>query len=134
MSDDRTTVRDELERVRRLCLALPEVTERTSHGEAAWFVKKQFVMFADHHHDDRVGIWAAAPENAQARWLDVGPDRFFVPPYVGGRGWIGVYLDLPLTGTAAQAHRDDLAEIVEDAYRHVATARLVRLLDTGTAD
>jgi hypothetical protein len=125
---------DERERVRRLCLALPEATERASHGEAAWFVKKQFVMFADHHHDDRVGIWAAAPENAQARWLELAPDRFFFPPYVGGRGWIGVYLDLPLTGDAEQAHWDDLAEIVEDAYRHIAPARLVRLLDAGTAD
>lgn len=50
------------------------------------------------------------------------------------RGWIGVYLALPLTGDAVQAHWDDVAEIVEDAYRHVATARLVRLLDAGTAD
>lgn len=88
---------DELERVRRLCLALPEATERVSHGESAWFVKKQFAMFADHHHDDRVGVCAAAPENAQARWLD-------------------------------------LAEIVEDAYRHIAPGRLVRLLDGRTAD
>ncbi len=125
---------EEVDRVRRLCLALPEVTERLSHGESAWFVGKQFVMVADHHHDDRVGIWAAAPENAQSRWLDTAPDRFFVPPYVGGRGWIGVYLDLPLTGRAQQTHADDLAEIVEDAYRHVAPARLVRLLDAGTAD
>ena len=125
---------DELERVRRLCLALPEATERVSHGESAWFVNKQFAMFADHHHDDRVGVWAAAPENAQARWLDTAPDRFFFPPYVGVRGWIGVYLDLPLTGQARQAHWDDLAEIIEDAYRHIAPARLVRLLDARTAD
>lgn len=134
MSPDRAAVSRHVERVRRLCLALPEVTERASHGEAAWFVKKQFVMFADHHHDDRVGIWAAAPENAQARWLELAPDRFFFPPYVGVRGWIGVYLDLPLTGGAEKAHQDDLAEIVEDAYRHVAPARLLQVLDAGTAD
>lgn len=95
---------EEVERVRRLCLELPEATERLSHGESAWFAKKQFVMFADHHHD-RVGIWAAAPENAQSRWLDTAPDRFFVPPYVGVRGWIGVYLDLPLTGHAGGSLR-----------------------------
>ncbi len=134
MGDDSATVNGGRERVRRLCLAMPEATERASHGETAWFVGKQFVMFANHHHDDRVGIWAAAPENAQARWLDLDPDRFFVPPYVGGRGWIGVYLDVSLTGDAEQAHWDDLAEIVEDAYRHVAPARLVRSLDGGAAD
>jgi len=134
MGHDRAPVNDQRERVRRLCLALPEVTERASHGEAAWFAKKQFVMFAGHHHDDRVGIWAAAPENAQARWLEVAPDRFFFPPYVGVRGWIGVYLDVALIGDAEQAHWDDVAEIVEDAYRHVATARLLRLLDDGGAD
>jgi hypothetical protein len=125
---------DEVEQVRALCTAFPDVTERVSHGESAWFVKKQFVMFADHHHDDRVGIWAAAPENAQARWLEMAPDRFFFPPYVGVRGWIGVYLDLPLTGDARQTHLDDLAEIIEEAYRHIAPARLVRALDTRTAD
>lgn len=134
MGEDGTHVHAERERVRRLCLAMPEATERTSHGEAAWFVKKQFVMFADHHHDDRVGIWAAAPENAQARWLELAADRFFLPPYVGVRGWIGVYLDLVLTGDAEKAHRDDLAEIIEDAYRHVAPARLVRVLDSRAAD
>lgn len=127
-------MRDALETVRRLCLSYPEVTERPSHGEAAWFVRKQFVMFVDHHHDDRVGIWAAAPENAQARWLDLAPDRFFFPPYVGARGWIGVYLDLPLTGSARQAHTDDLTEIIDDAYRHVAPARLLRSLDAVTTD
>jgi hypothetical protein len=125
---------DGVERVRRLCLAFPEATERASHGEAAWFVKKQFAMFADHHHDDRVGVWAAAPEGAQARWLETAPDRFFRPPYVGARGWIGVYLDLPLTGPALAGHRDDLAEVIEDAYRHIAPVRLVRALDARTAD
>lgn len=134
MGDDGTDVHAERARVRRLCLAMPEATERTSHGEAAWFAQKQFVMFSDHHHDDRVGIWAAAPEHAQARWLDLPGDRFFLPPYVGARGWIGVYLDLELTDDAEKAHWDDLAEIVEDAYRHVAPARLVQMLDSRAAD
>lgn len=60
---------DVLERVRGLCLALPEVTERPSHGEPTWFVrdKKTFVMYADHHHDNRLGIWMAAPPTPTAR-------------------------------------------------------------------
>jgi hypothetical protein len=55
---------DALERLRTLCLALPETTERLSHGEPAWFIrdKKTFVTFAGQHHDDRTGFWRAAPE------------------------------------------------------------------------
>src|SRR5713226_9579954 len=79
-----------IERLRRLCLALPEVAERQSHGEASWFVAgKQFVTTADHHHDDRLGAWCAAPEGAQEMLVQADPTRFFRPPYVGHRGWIG---------------------------------------------
>lgn len=113
-----------LERLRRLCLALPEATERVSHGEPAWFVRRspQFATLADKHHDDRVAFWAAAPAGAQADWVGRDPSRFFVPPYVGGRGWIGVYLDV-------DQDWDEIADIVEDAYRVVAPKKLVQLLD-----
>src|SRR5436190_13124731 len=88
---------DPLLRLRRLCLALPNVTERLSHGEPTWFVrdKKTFVMYADHHHDDRLGFWCAAPAGAQETMVAAEPHRFFRPPYVGVRGWLGVYLDIP---------------------------------------
>ena len=87
-----------LERLRRLCLALPEATERLSHGEPTWFVrgKKMFVTSADHHHDDRLAFWCAAPAGAQDALVAEAPERYFVPPYVGGRGWLGVYLDVPV--------------------------------------
>lgn len=101
-----------LDRLRALCLALPGVTERLSHGEPSWFVKKQFVTLADHHHDDRFGFWAAAPDGAQERWIALDAGRFFRPPYVGGRGWVGVYLDVELD----DRHWDDIAEIVADAH------------------
>ena len=106
-----------------LCLALPETTERLSHGEPTWFIggKKTFVTFANHHHDDRVAFWCAAPEGAQAALVDADPGRFFVPPYVGYRGWLGVYLDVPVDWEHA-------ALIVEDAYRVVAPKRLLALL------
>jgi hypothetical protein len=107
-----------VDRVRALCLAHPEVTERASHGEAAWFVGRQFVVMSDHHHDDRIGLWAAAPEGAQARWVDADPERYFVPPYVGGRGWIGAYLDV-------DPDWDQMREIIEEAYRTVAPGRLL---------
>lgn len=113
-----------LARLRALCTALPEVTERPSHGEPTWFVrdKKVFVMYADHHHDDRLGFWAAAPEGVQRLLVEAEPDSFFRPPYVGHRGWLGVYLDVDVDW-------DRVAEIVTDAYRHIAPKRLVAELD-----
>lgn len=123
------TEEDPLPRLRALCMSFPEVTERLSHGEPAWFVrgKKTFVTYSDHHHDDRVGFWCAAPPGAQAAWVDRDPERFFVPPYVGGRGWIGVRLDV------VGVDWDDVAELVEDAYRTVAPKRLVAELPTREA-
>jgi hypothetical protein len=58
---------DPLPRLRRLCLSLPEVTERLSHGEPTWFVRGRttFVTYADHHHDDRLAFWCAAPPGTQ---------------------------------------------------------------------
>lgn len=116
---------DPLNRLRKLCLALPETTERISHGEPTWFVrgKKTFVMYANHHHDDRLAFWCAAPDGAQQALVAADPQRFFVPPYVGHRGWIGVRLDVP------GADWDAIAELVEDAYRVVAPARLVAGLE-----
>ncbi|MFF4622434.1 MmcQ/YjbR family DNA-binding protein [Nonomuraea jabiensis] len=111
---------DALERLRALCLALPEVTERPSHGEPTWFVrgKKTFVMFADHHHDDRLAFWCAAPPGAQGELVAEDPERFFRPPYVGHRGWLGVYLDVEVDWA-------EVAEIVADAYRQLAPKSLI---------
>jgi len=111
-----------LEEVRRICLGLPEVTERLSHGEPTWFVRKSFVMFADRHHDDRVAFWCAAPPGLAASLVAAEPGRYFVPPYVGVRGWLGVYLDVPVDW-------DREEELIETAYRQVAPRRAVARLD-----
>lgn len=118
---------DPLARLRRLCMALPEVTERLSHGEPTWFIrgKKTFVTYADYHHDDRVAFWCAAPDGAQETLVSLYPDRFFRPPYVGHRGWLGVYLDVP------GVDWDQIADIVTDAFRMVAPRRLAAQLDEG---
>jgi hypothetical protein len=115
---------DPLASLREICLSLPETTERLSHGEPTWFVrdKKVFVTYADHHHDDRLGFWCAAPPGAQEERIATAPDRFFRPPYVGHRGWLGVYLDVPVDW-------DEVAVLVEDAYRMIAPKPLVELLD-----
>lgn len=123
---------EQAHRLRALCLALPEVTERLSHGEPTWFVRgrKSFVMLADHHHDDRLAFWCAAPEGAQHALVAADPVRYFVPPYVGTRGWLGVYLDLAERG-AGEVDHDAVAAQVEDAYRTVAPKALVAQLDAA---
>jgi len=114
--------RDEvLQRIRDLCLALPETSERLSHGQPTFFVrdKRSFVMVLDNHHGDgRFAIWCAAEDGAQELLVEADPERFFRPPYVGHRGWLGVRLDRGL-------HWDELAGIIEDAYAEVAPPKLL---------
>jgi hypothetical protein len=110
-----------LERLREVCLGLPETSERLSHGAPTFFVrqKRAFVMvMTNHHGDGRFALWCAAPEGMQKMLVDADPERFFVPPYVGHRGWLGVRLDRGL-------HWDELTGIAEDAYAEVAPAKLV---------
>ena len=116
-----------LRRIRGICLALPEVSERLSHGAPTFFVrgKKAFLMvLTDHHGDGRFAIWCAAPTGMQSMLVDADPERFFVPPYVGHRGWLGVRLDRGL-------HWDELEGIAEDAYAEVAPAKLVEAAQLG---
>ena len=114
-----------LDKVRDIALALPETNERLSHGAPTFFIrdKKTFVMFHDDHHGDgRLGIWASAPSGVQTDVVEHDPERFFVPPYVGHRGWIGLRLDI-------DPDWDEVAGVVTDAYRNVAPKTLVRQLD-----
>ena len=114
--------------VRRICLDLPEATEKLSDSSPTFFVRRTFVMFHDDHHGDgRLAIWCAAPDGAQALMVESEPERFFVPPYVGHRGWLGVRLDVDVDW-------DEVAAIVEDAYRTVAPRKLVAMLDAPSAE
>ncbi|MEV0713521.1 MmcQ/YjbR family DNA-binding protein [Asanoa sp. NPDC050611] len=117
---------DLLTRMREICLALPETTERLSHGSPTWFVRGRTVFVTLHvegHHDNRFPhLWCAAPAGVQAELIAEDPGTFFRPPYVGHRGWLGVRLD----------REPDWAEIRElaiDAYRTVAPGRLVAELE-----
>jgi hypothetical protein len=110
-----------LRRLREICLGLPETSERLSHGAPTFFVheKRAFLMvLTDHHGDGRFAIWCAAADGMQAMLVEADPDKYFVPPYVGYRGWLGVRLDRGLDW-------DELAGIAEDAYAEVAPAKLV---------
>lgn len=86
---------DPFERARALCLALPEATERPSHGEPAFFVKgKLFVTFSiDHHHDGEAAIWIKAAPGVQEMLIDENPERYYRPPYVGVSGWVAARMD-----------------------------------------
>jgi predicted DNA-binding protein (MmcQ/YjbR family) len=84
-----------LARLREICLALPGTSEKVSHGEPTfWAGPRMFATFDNHHHGAvHVGVWLAMPLGAQEALVYQDPKRFFVPPYVGGRGWVGVRLD-----------------------------------------
>jgi hypothetical protein len=113
-----------LARVRELCLALPETEERLSHGSPAFFIrgKRTFVMYLDNHHDDgRLALWCAAPVGLQRGLVEAEPEHYFVPPYVGHRGWIGVRLDRDLSW-------EEIAGVIEDAYVTVAPKALIARL------
>ncbi len=116
---------DPIESLRRICLSFPEVEERLSHGSPTWFVqgKKTFVTLDDHHHGvDHLGFWCAAPPGVQAELVEQEPERFFRPPYVGGRGWLGVRID-------REVDWGEIEGICTDAYRLVAPRRLIARLD-----
>jgi hypothetical protein len=104
---------------------MPETTERLSHGEPTWFVggNKVFVTYADHHHDDRVGFWCAAPPAVQEQKVGTEPDRFFRPPLRRPPRMPGRLPRRPVDW-------GEIAELVEDAYRVVAPMRLAAQLDS----
>jgi len=114
-----------LERVREIALALPEVTERLSHGAPSFFIrgKKTLCNFRhDHHGDGRLALWVPAAPGVQEELIRLEPERFFRPPYVGPSGWFGLLLNV-------DPDWDEVASILEEAYRHVGPKKLVALLD-----
>lgn len=112
---------DALAHIRQVCLAFPETNERLSHGAPTFFVRdrKAFVMFMDNHHGDgRLAIWCQAPHGMQGALFEREPEMFFVPPYVGHRGWVGVRLERDVDWRQVE-------DLIEDAYRMVAPRRPV---------
>jgi hypothetical protein len=116
-----------LARVRATCLALPETSERPTHGAQGFFIRgsRCFAMFMDDHHGDgRIALWCAAPDGMQAALVESAPEQYFVPPYVGHRGWLGVRLDRGLDW-------DDVAGALEDAWLERAPKRLRDAIGSG---
>ncbi len=117
-----------LDRLRKLCLALPEAHEVEAWGEPTFRVRnKLFAMFAssnNHHGGGRPGVWIKSTHVNQDLMLQSDADRFFSPPYVGPSGWIGVYLD-------QSPDWDVIREILRDGYVLIAPKRVAALLDSA---
>jgi hypothetical protein len=116
-----------VERLRRICLALPGAVEKPSHGEPTWFAGKGkvFAMLDDHHHGAaHLSAWLPQPFGAQEALIASNPARFFRPAYVGPSGWVGVVLDTGLDWPAVEG-------LVREGYLHVATAKLRALALAG---
>jgi len=116
-----------VERLRALCLALPEANERVSHGEPTWFAGKGkvFAMLDNYHHGaEHLAVWLPQPLGVQETLIAAEPERFFRPPYVGPSGWVGMRLDGDPDWTL-------VAKLLREAYVHVATRKLLAQLTAG---
>ena len=119
--------RTPLDRLRAICLALPEATEKLAWSEPTWRVRgKLFAQLDDHHHGaDHLAVWLPAPLGEQEAMIFTDPERFFRPPYVGPRGWVGVRIDGKVDWSV-------VAALVAQAYGLVAPPRLREALDAAT--
>lgn len=116
-----------VERVRRICLALPEAWEKISHGEPTFFVgKKVFAMCSiNHHTDGHIAVTVPLPLGVQAALIEKSPKKFYKPPYVGSSGWVGI--ELP------NISDKELALHIREAWRLIAPEKLKTALDPGSS-
>jgi hypothetical protein len=109
---------EQVQRVRRICLALPETWEKISHGEPTFFVKKKvFAMCSiNHHNDGHVAVVIPAAIGIQEMLIKKSPKKFYRPPYVGVRGWVGIEID--------RVSDKELALHLHEAWRLIAPQKL----------
>jgi predicted DNA-binding protein (MmcQ/YjbR family) len=115
-----------VERLRAICLALPDTSEKVAWGEPTWRVRgRLFAQLDNHHHGaDHLAVWMPAPLGEQESLIFLDRERFFRPPYVGHRGWVGVRIDRRPNWTL-------VARLVKQAYREVAPPRLREAVGTA---
>ena len=109
------------DRLRSICLALPEAAEKEAWGDPTFRVRDR-IFAMEKRGDGRASVWCKAPPGSQMVLVGANPDRFFAPPYVGPKGWVGMRLD-------READWDEVAAIVRRSYRLVAPRRLAALLE-----
>ena len=118
-----TIAEERLARVRKICLALPEAREKEAWGDPTWRVRdKIFVMQKGNYQGGRPSLWMKASEGMQGVLVEAAPERFFVPPYVGKNGWIGLYMDTDAVDW------EELATLTRDSYRLTAPKKLAALV------
>lgn len=117
-----------LDRVRGICLGFPGAYEKVAWSAPTFRVgDRQFAMFADDHHGvGFAGVWLKAPEGAQEELVGSDPGRFYVPPYVGTAGWVGVRLD-------GKTDWKLLAGLLAEAYRGAAATQSAGRIARGPA-
>jgi hypothetical protein len=119
---------DIVERLRTISLRLPEAIEKSAWGDPTWRVRDRiFAMQKGNYEGGRPSVWLKAPEGAQATLVAADPTRFFVPPYVGHNGWVGIYLDTPRIDWAV------IADAIQESYQLIAPKKLAALVGQGAA-
>jgi hypothetical protein len=115
----------QIERVRRICTALPETTEKLSHGEPTFFVRKKvYAMFSNNHHNDgHIAVTIPAAIGVQAALIEASPKKFYRPPYVGVRGWVGIELE--------NVSDEELTLHLREAWRLIAPEKLQALVEAS---
>lgn len=112
---------ERLHRLRAICLALPQATEKEAWGDPTWRVRDRiFAMQKGNHERGRPSLWLKAPDGAQEVLVGADPERLFIPPYVGHKGWVGMYLDTRKVDWRL------VASLVEESYRLIAPKSLVQ--------
>ncbi len=107
--------------LRAICLTLPEAVQKEAWGDPTFRVRDR-IFAMQKCGDGRVSVWFKAPEGSQMVLVGADPERFFAPPYVGGKGWVGMRLDNGPDG-------DEVTALVERSYRLIAPRPLAALLD-----
>lgn len=114
-----------MKRLRSICLSFPETAERVSFGDPNWTVNgKGFAAQKGNYDGGRPSLWFKPAPGEREDLLASASDRFFIPPYVGGKGWLAMYLDAPTLDWS------EVEELVEDSYRNMAPKRALRILDS----
>lgn len=121
-----TMPRDPLSQLRTIIEALPETSEKLSHGSPTWWGgKKTFACFHSGAYDEgHPAVWFKAPDGAQADLISADPDRFYRPKYLGPKGWVGMRLD-------GGVDWDEVRFLLVQGYRMVAPKRALKQLDAG---
>ena len=127
MTNPSSLAPDRLERLRAICLAFPETAERESFGDPNWTVNGKGFAAQKGNGGGRPNVWFKPSPGEQQLLVASGPDRFFVPPYVGHKGWLAMHRDL------AKLDWSEVAELMEDSYRQMAPKRALKVLDAASS-